>query len=151
MNVECVFNGIALTRYLAQTLLNVKKKVAGVLTSIPLSLKWVWGKCDGRKKGREEGRLVVKKIGRRARQSHTNLGGRQFPWFHHPWYIDGHGKKVFFKVRLHALSQFEKWKNSRYIRTVRKGLCDEAKYVIKAPFSHYWIYDSMKIQFEIWN
>ena len=54
-------------------------------------------------------------------------------------------------MRLHALSQFEKWKNSRYIRTVRKGLCDEAKYVIKAPFSHYWIYVSMKIQFEIWN
>ena len=50
-----------------------------------------------------------------------------------------------FKVRLHTLSQFEKWKQSRYIRTIRKGLCDEAKYVIKAPFSYYWIYYSMKI------
>ena len=25
---------------------------------------------------------------------------RQFPWIHHPWYIDGHGKKVFYKVGL---------------------------------------------------
>ena len=33
MNVECSLNGIALTRYLAQSLLNVKKKVAGVQVS----------------------------------------------------------------------------------------------------------------------
>ena len=58
---------------------------------------------------------------------------RQFPWIHHPWYIDGHGKKVFFKavefttkfsqlkVKLHALSHFvENWPILYFFQTNRK-------------------------------
>ena len=54
-------------------------------------------------------------------------------------------------MKLHALSQFEKWKNSWNVWAVCKRLFDGVKYLIKAPVSHYWIYHWMKIYFKIWN
>ena len=54
-------------------------------------------------------------------------------------------------MRLHTLSQFEKWKKLWNIWKVCKRLFNEVKYTVEASFSHYWIYHKIKIHFEIWN